>query len=94
MSLLNAWKELSMSIPDNKKRRYKLKLNGDYIEGEGLDNDPRLSFEISVDDLYDAYKDGADTTVKLKEYKSLRWKQSPSLAILDKVRSGSVKDND
>ena len=76
------------------KRRYKLKLNGDYIEGEGLDNNPRLSFEISVDDLYDAYKDGADTTVKLKEYKSLRWKQSPSLAILDKVRSGSVKDND
>ncbi len=76
------------------KRRYKLKLNGDYIEGEGLDNNPRLSFEISVDDLYDAYKDGADTTVKLKGYKSLRWKQSPSLAILDKVRSGSVKDND
>ena len=70
--------------------RYKLKLNGDYIEGEGLDNNPRLSFEISVDDLYDAYKDGADTTVKLKGYKSLRWKQSPSLAILDKVRSGSV----
>lgn len=32
MSLLNAWKELSMFIPDNKKRRYKLKLNGDYIE--------------------------------------------------------------
>ena len=28
------------------KRRYKLKLNGDYIEGEGLDNNPRLSFEI------------------------------------------------
>lgn len=76
------------------KRRYKLKLNGDYIVGEGLDNNPRLSFEISVDDLYDVYKDGADTTVKLKGYKSLRWKQSPSLAILDKVRSGSVKDSD
>lgn len=45
MSLLNAWKELSMFIPDNKKRRYKLKLNGDYIEGEGLDNDPRLSLK-------------------------------------------------
>lgn len=27
------------------KRRYKLKLNGDYIEGEGLDNDPRLSLK-------------------------------------------------
>lgn len=26
-------------------RRYKLKLNGDYIEGEGLDNDPRLSLK-------------------------------------------------
>lgn len=45
MSLLNAWKELSMFIPDNKKRRYKLKLNGDYIEGEGLDNNPRLSLK-------------------------------------------------
>ena len=55
MSLVNAWKELPMFRPDNKKRRYKLKLNGDYIEGEGLDNNPRLSFEISVDDLYDAY---------------------------------------
>lgn len=27
------------------KRRYKLKLNGDYIEGEGLDNNPRLSLK-------------------------------------------------
>lgn len=45
MSLLDAWKELPMFIPDNKKRRYKLKLNGDYIEGEGLDNDPRLSLK-------------------------------------------------
>lgn len=45
MSLLNAWKELPMFRPDNKKRRYKLKLNGDYIEGEGLDNNPRLSLK-------------------------------------------------
>lgn len=51
-------------------------------------------YHLKYLDLYDAYKDGADTTVKLKGYKSLRWKQSPSLAILDKVRSGSVKDND
>lgn len=92
MSLLDAWKELPMFRPDNKN----VGINWNWmviIEGEGLDNNPRLSFEISVDDLYDAYKDGADTTVKLKGYKSLRWKQSPSLAILDKVRSGSVKDN-
>lgn len=27
------------------KRRYKLKLNGDYIEGEGLDNNPRPSLK-------------------------------------------------
>lgn len=27
------------------KRRYKLKLNGDNIEGEGLDNNPRLSLK-------------------------------------------------
>lgn len=27
------------------KRRYKLKLNGDYIVGEGLDNNPRLSLK-------------------------------------------------
>lgn len=26
-------------------RRYKLKLNGDNIEGEGLDNNPRLSLK-------------------------------------------------
>lgn len=93
MSLLDAWKELPMFRPDNKN----VGINWNWmviIEGEGLDNNPRLSFEISVDDLYDAYKDGADTTVKLKGYKSLRWKQSPSLAILDKVRSGSVKDSD